>query len=30
MDMNFKPATISEIIPGEQGNGNPTMTIIKK
>ena len=30
MDINFKPITVSKIIQGEQGNGNSTITIVKK
>ena len=30
MGINFKPITVSKIIQGERGNGNPTITIIKK
>ena len=29
VDVNFEFATVSKIIQGEQGNGNPTVTIKK-
>ena len=30
MGYEFQPITVSKIIQGEQGNGNPTITIVKK
>ena len=30
MGYKFQPITVSKIIQGEQGNGNPTITIVKK